>query len=144
MCMVPHRALDIIGKKMYDLDLLVERDKPKNLEKNYDIYLAVGHDRPPDLSRMEAKAPVGLDALLEKFRGVQWPEPGFLGLDLPARVAAEILELLNEVGASGLVVPVPYRQPKVSREMARPIAEEAIAQTQKNSVRAIHLNPFNF
>ena len=128
---------------MYDIEVSVKRDKPPKLETNYDIYLAVGHDRPPELGGLEAKALVGLDALLEKFRRVQWPGPGFLGLELPDRVAAEILERLNEVGASGLVVPVPYRQPKVSRKMARPIAEEAIAQNQRE-VRAIHLNPFNF
>ena len=129
---------------MYDIKLSVKRDKPPNLEKSYDIYLAVGHDRSPDLSGLEAKAPVGLDAVLEKFRGVQWPGPGFLGLELPAHVAAEILELLNEVGASGLVVPVPYRQPKVSREMARPIAEEAIAQTQKELCPGYTFEPVQF
>lgn len=129
---------------MYDIELSVKRDKPLNLGNNYDLYLAVGHDRPPDLSGLEAKATVGLDALLEKFRGVQWPEPGFLGLELPAHTAAEILELLNEVGASGLVVPVPYRQPEVSREMARPIAEEAIAQNQRELCPGYTFEPVQF
>lgn len=50
-----------------------------------------------------------------------------MGLNLPADLAAELKERIEIAGGHGLVVPIAYRQPKVTVEMAYPIAEQEIA-----------------
>lgn len=96
----------------------------------YDIYLSSGCSRLIDVSHQAAEAPVLADSALHA-RILGQTKPGFLGLNLPANTAAELLEELLLAGGQGLVVPSAYRQPKVTLEMAYPIAKQAIAQKQE-------------
>jgi hypothetical protein len=88
----------------------------------YDIYLSVGSDK-----LAFAKA-----------------SPGFLGLRVMRDVAAEQLEQLVLAGGYGYVVPVAYHQPKVTAQMAMPIAREAIAQKQKKYFPSYSFKPVQF
>ena len=92
----------------------------------YDIYLFSSSLRTPELSNLTAK-----EILPQMVRSLQERQQGFLGLNLSGDTAAELLEQLTLAGGRGLVASAAYRQPKVTLEMAKPIAEKAIADQQK-------------
>lgn len=94
----------------------------------YDIYLSSGCRRRPNLSTL-ADNPVLQKALHSRL---QQPEPGFLGLNLSGDRAASLLEQLILAEGYGYVVPTAYHQPKVTIEMATPIAEQAITGKQES------------
>lgn len=103
----------------------------------YDIYLSSEYHTLPNLSVLTEKAPVYLQATWYKLTQIlaQKLVPGFMKLNLPADLAAELLECIEIAGGHGLVVPIGYRQPKVTVEMAYAIAEQEIARKQ-----ALHPN----
>lgn len=96
----------------------------------YDLYLSSGCRTFPYLSDLAVSATVLLDLDLNKLIESEQFIPGFLGLELPTNIAACFLERLKEAGGGGTIVPSAYRQPRVSIEMAYPIALQAIIQKQ--------------
>ncbi len=91
----------------------------------YDLYLLSSCSKPIDTTNLprEIKA---LPNLAEKNSN-----SGFLGLDLSANLAADLLELLNLAGGNGFVILSAYREPKLTIELAYPLAEKAIIEKQK-------------
>lgn len=101
--------------------------------KMYDLHLSSSKYRmSPDLSGLAEKMPAYLQATWYNLTQTieQKLESGFMGLNLPADLAAEILERIEIAGGHGLVIPIAYRQPKVTMEMAYPIAEQEIVRKQ--------------
>ena len=92
----------------------------------YDVYLLSSCSQPIDTANLPREIKPLLN-LTDKNS-----QPGFLGLDLSANLAAELLERLNLAGGNGFVILSAYREPKVTIEMAYPLAENAIIQKQKN------------
>jgi hypothetical protein len=92
----------------------------------YDIYLLLNSQKEPKWSNLTAK-----EFVPKMDHCLQQRHLGFLGLNLSGDTAAELLEQLTVAGGRGLVVSAAYRQPKVTFEMAKPIAKEAIASKQK-------------
>lgn len=104
----------------------------------YDIYLSSGFRTLPDFGELETE----VRPLLRE--NLQNRVPGFLGLDVPAETAAELLESLNQAGGGGLVVPVAYRQPKVTCDLARPIAEKEIVKKERELFPTYTFEPISF
>lgn len=97
----------------------------------YDIYLLSECHILPDLSDLVASDPLLVD--LDLSTGIQSAlfKSGFIGLNLPANTAASLLEHLKKAGSSGVVVPLAYRQPKITIEMAYAIAFQALAEQKQ-------------
>jgi hypothetical protein len=51
---------------------------------------------------------------------------GFIGVELPLRAAQEIAGLLRNAGGASLVLPCRYRQPTISMDAARTIADRRL------------------
>lgn len=112
------------GSNLYDI----------HLSSPFDIHLSLSkYRRLPNLSGLTEKVPDYLQPNWDNLNQTlaQKLVPGFMGLNLPVDLAAELLECLERSGGHGLVVPIGYRQPKVTMEMAYPIAHEEIAHRQE-------------
>lgn len=99
----------------------------------YDLHLSSKeYHSVPDLNGLTERVSPDLQQTWNKL--IQTIEqkltPGFMGLNLPANLAAELLERIEKAGGYGLVVPIGYRHPKITIEMAYPIAAQETAQIQ--------------
>jgi hypothetical protein len=111
----------------------------------YDIYLLSECHILPDLSDLVASDPLFVD--LDLSTGIQSAlfKSGFIGLNLPANTAASLLEHLKKAGGSGVVVPLAYRQPKITIEMAYAIAFQALAEQKQATGFSSHdYEPLSF
>lgn len=107
-----------------------------------DIYLFYGCPELPDLSDLASNFPELTDVAVRDRMTKR--SPGFLGLDLPADVAATVLQRVQTTQARGLVVSAEYRQPKISIEIALPIAERAISQLRAKHAPGIAFSPVQY
>jgi hypothetical protein len=123
----PISQRSIFGKILYYTAHVYQTRRTMNL---YDLYLSSGCRTYPYLSDLAVSVNVLLDLDLNKLIQSEQFIPGFLGLELPTNTAACFLERLKEAGGGGTIVPSAYRQPRVSIEMAYPIAFQAIIQKQ--------------
>ncbi|KJH69774.1 SitI3 family protein [Aliterella atlantica] len=101
--------------------------------KLYDLHLSSSKFHTiPDFTGLTEKVPANIQATWYNLTQTieQKLIPGFMGLNLPADLAAELLERIEIAGGRGLVIPNTYRQPKVTKEMAYPIAEQEIVSKQ--------------
>lgn len=98
----------------------------------FDIHLHQGcwTAAAPDVDDLSERIPALRDEDL-RARVRQWRPGGFLGLDIPEPEATELLDRLKRAEARGEVVPAAYREPVVTVEAARPIAERAIAEERQ-------------
>lgn len=97
----------------------------------FDIYLYQRCLRPPDLHDLVDQISAARDPLL--LARLQERRPSaFLGLDLPEEAAHALRRRIKQCGARAHVAPSAYREPKVSIEEARAIAERAIAQRRES------------
>lgn len=71
-------------------------------------------------------------------------EAGFLGLDLPVEDAVVIFKRLFDSSVWGIVVPSAYRYPKLTPEMAYPIAEQAIKERYASRFPGVSFGPIKF
>jgi hypothetical protein len=113
----------------------------------YDLRLSSSKYRTlPNLSGLTEKVPAYLQSTWDNLTQTlaQKLVPGFMGLNLPADLAAELLELIEIAGGHGLVVPTGYRQPKITVEMAYPIAQQEIARIQALHLPNYELEPTKF
>lgn len=123
----------------------------------YDIYLGAGCRASPEISDLAERIPALADAnVVARFQAVLRPHPrfpglnrseeppGFLGLDLPQDLARALYQRLAAARARGEVLPSAYRQPRVSQEEARPIAEQAIQHLQAASFSGYAFEPVCF
>ena len=105
-----------------------------NQELNlYDLHLSSSrYHTLPDLSGLAEKVPADLQPTWDNLTQTlgQKLVPGFMGLSLSADLAAELLERIERAGGYGLVVPIGYRHPKITVEMAYPIAERETVRRQ--------------
>ena len=74
-------------------------------------------------------------------RVMRWESRGFLGLDLLRPEVATIRKWFKEHHASVLLVPVAYRQPRVTVEEAYPIAEQFLRQKQSRRYSTLTWGP---
>jgi hypothetical protein len=96
----------------------------------FDLYLYQGCTAPPDVNDLVDQIPAAQDpGLYAKLQ--EWRPGGFLGLDLPEDVAHAFLLRLKRAGARGHMALSAYRDPKISVDAARSIAEQVIAQLQQ-------------
>lgn len=101
--------------------------------KLYDIHLSSSkYYITPDLTGLTEKVPANMQVTWHNLTQTieQRLIPGFMGLNLPADLAAELLERIEIAGGHGLVIPIAYRQPKVTMETAYSIAEQEIVCKQ--------------
>lgn len=99
----------------------------------YDLHLSASRFHTlPNLSGLAEKVPAYLQLTWDNLTQTleQKLVPGFMGLSLPADLAAELLERIEKAGGYGLVVPIDYHHPKITVEMAYPIAERETARRQ--------------
>lgn len=94
-----------------------------NQAAQYDIYLALGCETPPDLGGLEGLVSALSDAAMRARLLKRSPGPGFLGLALDEQTARALFARLRAAGAHGEVLNAAYRQPRVTRDAARAIAE---------------------
>lgn len=97
----------------------------------YDIYLRSGCKSTPDLKDFIEQCPAIGNPEVQTLCLSQQIRPGFLGLDLPDALAYSLLERLIAAKASACRVPITYRQPRITREEAQMIAEQAFLQQQR-------------
>jgi hypothetical protein len=69
---------------------------------------------------------------------------GFLGLNLHVESAVELYKRLHALGVWGDVVPVKYRQPKITVQAARRLAEKAIKNKCALNFPNITFEPVEF
>lgn len=95
----------------------------------YDIYLTRGCGKFPHTEDLVEEVPeLASSALQGKLLALSPPRPGFLGLDLLEQMAIKLLLRLMIDGAVGQIVPAAYREPRISQEQARVLAEPAITE----------------
>ncbi|GHO48679.1 hypothetical protein [Ktedonospora formicarum] len=76
---------------------------------------------------------------------LQYPfHVGFFGLDLSYEAAASLLQHLKSLGAEGCRLPAAYRQPHISREQAKPLAEQIISRLHATYIPDDILGPLSF
>lgn len=94
-----------------------------NQATHYDVYLAIGCENPPDLSGLEGQIAALADTAMRASLLKRSPGPGFLGLAVEELAARGLFARLQAAGAHGEVLDAAYRQPRVTRDAARAIAE---------------------
>lgn len=95
----------------------------------YDIYLSGGCRTLPDLEDLVGEIPVLLDPIFQQKLLTPSPRrPGFLGLDLPEPLAKALFQRLKSTRAVGLWLLSAYRQPRISKDQAASLAEQAIPE----------------
>ncbi len=104
----------------------------------FDIYLYVGCANPPAPGE---EIPLPLREPSVFVRVMRWESRGFLGLDLLRPEVATIRKWFKEHHASVLLVPVAYRQPRVTVEEAYPIAEQFRRQKQSRRYPTLTWGP---
>ena len=109
----------------------------------YDLYLSHGCRTRPALKSLEARIPELTQPSLQT-RLMTLESAGFLGLDLPEDVATQLYQELKAAHARGEVVPSLYRQPQVTREAARQIAERDLLHQQQTAFPGYSFGPVLF
>jgi hypothetical protein len=96
----------------------------------YDIYLLTGVHTLPPLEDLTGSVPAfkAPEALVRFEERIQQRTPHFLQLDLDAQSAIKVFQYLRTGKAPGCILPAAYRQPRVSLEMATPLAEAEITE----------------
>jgi len=105
----------------------------KNGDVMYDIYLSMGCRGLPSFEDLAEKIPIV--QTLEFQQKILTPSPhhpGFLGLDLSEPVVKLLFQRLQSTRAVGYWLLSDYRQPRITREQARLLAEPAIAERAVN------------
>jgi hypothetical protein len=104
----------------------------------YDIYLQSGIISRPNLSDLSVDT---LNQITQDIKvRLSEQSPGFLGFNLAAADALMLFDRLTSTGARGLVLPSSYRQSKVTIDMARSIAEQAILQKQAEKCPNVNID----
>ncbi len=94
----------------------------------YDLYLFMGCRTLPDLEDLAQTVPALVDLALQTRILRRSPAPGFLRLDLPADGAVNLFQRLRSAGALVYLLSSAYRQPLITIEQAKPLAERAIEE----------------
>ncbi len=103
----------------------------KKLHHIYDIHLDMGCASTPEIERLLPAIPALANPTVQARIMQRLPAPDFLGLDLSENEAIDLLKVLIAAGAAGVRLSSAYRQPRITREQATAIAEEAIATEKK-------------
>lgn len=114
---------------------------PGHHSTRYDVYLTFGCETPPDLSGLDGQIAALNDAALRARLLRRSPGPGFLGLGADQATARALLARLRAAGAHGEVIDAAYRQPRLTRDAARAIAERALPPHAAASFPGYPFNP---
>jgi hypothetical protein len=120
---------------------------------HYDIYLDTACRAVPNLNNLHTAIPeleaAEIQAKLTAYPHSRnsWepqrhpPRPGFLGLNIEEAKARELYSRLSAVEAYGQVLPVAYRDPKITKEQAQSIAEQELVRVCQEIFPAYEHSP---
>lgn len=98
-----------------------------NATSSFDLFLAQGLKGALDTARLGAP-PLSSEIAQTVLHCLACsPPPGVLEVALPKRLAWELMERLRPLGATGDILEVAYRTPRISSGEAREVAEQTLA-----------------
>jgi hypothetical protein len=127
-------------------DLVQAKPESAETDKTYDIYLTKQCGASPEFGHLLQEVPALADpALIARISQWKAGGPGFLGLNLSRSTARAVLQRLKQARACGVRLASAYREPKITREQATPIAEQAMAELlQRERYRSLTFEPLVF